>query len=151
MGNRHRGRELAFQILYQMDFNPGPFDEVLEGFLKPARGLPQVKEFARSLSEGAWDRHLETDKILTDLAKHWDLKRFSSVDRAILRLGAYELLFRPEIPAEVSLNECVELAKEYGGEDSFKFVNGLLDQMHRIHPGDKVESAKPVSKKGHRV
>ncbi len=143
MGNRHRGRELAFQILYQLDFNRVPIEEVFNNFLHEARGLPQVKSFARELSGGAWDRRGEIDKILGESAQHWDLKRFSAVDRAILRLGAYELLYREEIPSEVSLDECIELAKAYGGEDSSKFVNGLLDQVTKAHPRKKVLNAKP--------
>lgn len=87
----------------------------------------------------------ESDECLRQLSQNWGLERFAAVDRAILRLGAYELLHCKEIPCQVTLNECVELAKEYGTDDSAKFVNGVLDQVRITRKPEKVEPVKPAS------
>jgi N utilization substance protein B len=138
VGNRHRGRELAFQILFQME-QGGHSDlpEVFMQFLPEQKANPEAKEFARLLAGEAWPLREELDKTLAAVAENWDVKRFGSVDRALLRLGAYELLYRPDIPYEVTLNEAVELAKAYGTDESPAFVNGVLDMLRKRNPREK--------------
>lgn len=131
MGPRRRGRELAFQILYQMDLGRDSIEYVLRHFEDLKRAKDEARSFAQELSRGAAENLPDTDALITACAKNWDFKRLSSVDRALLRLGAYELLHRPDIPAEVTLNECIEMAKSYGTDDSPGFVNGILDQIRR--------------------
>jgi N utilization substance protein B len=143
MGVRRRGRELAFQVLYQMDLGGSTIKEALKHFLDLKTAQPQAREFAESLAAGAAAKLEGIDKVIVRLSKNWDFARLNSVDRALLRLGSYELLHRPEIPAEVTLNECIELAKAYGSDDSAAFVNGLLDRVKT----EKEQAPAPVKKK----
>lgn len=128
---RRRGRELAFQLLFQMDLKDCTVDAAAKSFTDLEQAKPDAREFALELARGAAKALPAIDDQLAQLSKKWDFKRISSVDKALLRLGAYELGQRPDIPHEVSINECVELAKIYGMDESPGFVNGLLDQMRR--------------------
>lgn len=97
---------------------------------------PLIREYTEKLVRGALE-HLEAlDKIIERVADHWEIKRMAYVDRNILRLSAYELLFFNDIPVKVAINEAVELAKRYGEPDSSKFVNGILDRIAKTesHP-----------------
>jgi N utilization substance protein B len=147
VGNRHRGRELAFQILYQMEF--GAYEDMHDVFLRflpDQAGNPQAKEFARRLAEEAWPLREGLDKVLQDAATNWDVKRFSAVDRALMRLGAFELVHRVDIPVEVTIDEVVELAKAYSGEESPRFINGVLDQVRKSHACEKKEPGPKLSR-----
>jgi len=101
-------------------------------WLKPRPKDPNIAElcdFALELVRGVLDFREEIDKRIRSLSEHWRLERMSIVDRNILRLGAYEVLYRPDIPPKVTIDEAVELAKEYGDEKSGSFVNGILDKL----------------------
>ncbi len=131
MGARRKGREIAVQILYQADVAGVPLSEAFatyEGYFKPSR---RAMEFAKELVNGVAERQEEIDAWIERFSKHWKLARMSAIDRNILRLATYELLFRPDIPPKVSINEAVELAKSFGSEESAAFVNGILDAIYR--------------------
>ncbi|KLU61359.1 hypothetical protein CEB3_c23000 [Peptococcaceae bacterium CEB3] len=129
--SRRRGRETALQVLFQLDMtgeaaDPGPvLDRWGEEFAVPAEDL----SFARELVQGTLAHRTEIDEKLARIAAGWHLERMANVDRNVLRLTAFEILFRPDIPRPVSLNEGIELAKLFGGNDSAKFVNGVLDKL----------------------
>jgi N utilization substance protein B len=137
MGARHRGRELAFQILFQMDLGREGVAYAIQYFLDFKNAQKEVAAFAESLASGASEHLKEIDAHITAYSKNWDFKRLNSVDKALMRLGCYELLHRQDIPAEVTLNECIELAKAYGSEESPAFVNGILDQIRKEHAPEK--------------
>lgn len=143
MGIRRRGRELAFQVLYQMDLGRTTIDYALEHFIDLKTAQAKAGDFAVSLAKGAALALDEIDAMIRAMSKNWDFKRLSSVDRALLRLGVFELLYRPEIPAEVTLNECIELAKSYGTDESAGFVNGILDQVRREQPDARKVKSTP--------
>lgn len=133
MGTRHFTRQLAVQALYALDANPliG-----VEGALAVVLG--EVSEDSNAdqkrlgeLVQGAWDERKRIDPLVEDASKNWKLSRMDRVDRAILRLGAYELAIRSDVPAPVVLSEAVELAKEFGSPDSPAFINGILDRVAR--------------------
>lgn len=131
MGLRRKAREIAIQILYQADVAGVPFSEAFatyEGYFNPS---PKVLSFARELVNGVAEKQEEIDKVIERYSKNWKLSRMSAIDRNILRLATYELLFRPDIPPKVSINEAVELAKAFGTEESASFVNGILDAIYR--------------------
>ncbi|AEH45734.1 NusB antitermination factor [Thermodesulfatator indicus DSM 15286] len=131
MGLRRKAREIAVQILYQADVAGVPFNEAFatyEGYFNPS---PKVLEFAKELVNGVAEKQEEIDKIIEKYAKHWKLSRMSATDRNILRLATYELLYRPDIPERVSINEAIELAKSFGSDESASFVNGILDAIYR--------------------
>ena len=130
-GNRSQGREAALKILYQLDVTKDGPEKGLDIFFKHHRVSVNVRPFVTRLVEGACQRMAEIDSVLAKHATHWSLERMPMVDRNILRLGVFELLFDPETPPKVVINEAVELAKDFGTPDSGKFVNGVLDSIYK--------------------
>ncbi len=125
------------QILYQIDITRDNIDQVWEGFWlacdeKDIDG--GVKDFTRDLVKGVGDNLEVIDLKISNYAKNWELERMAVVDRNILRLAAYEILFRSDIPPKVSINEAVELAKKYSDVQAGKFVNGILDKIKAEKP-----------------
>ncbi len=119
----------ALQILYQIDITGDPVDDVLEQFWRDAEQSPEVRGFATQLVKGASKNLEEIDALIVQRSEHWKLSRMPAIDRSILRLGIYELLYRDDIPPKVAINEAVELAKNYSTPDSGKFINGILDKL----------------------
>ena len=154
MGVRHRGRELAFQILFQTDQTGDKVNAVIARFQDMKHVNAEAAGFAESLAVGAFGALASIDARISAAADHWKLGRLLSVDRALLRLGTFELDQRRETPKEVVLDECIALAKTYGGEDSAAFVNGVLDKLAReLRPSDptaRKDKAKPKSRVGKR-
>jgi len=134
MRKRTKGRELALQLLYQADVTNVDAKDLMEDFFAMdanAKEEIDAREFAIDLA-GSVCAHLEKlDKAISSYATNWQLDRMATVDRNILRLAAFELLFRPDIPPKVAINEAVELAKKYGDVESGKFVNGVLDKINK--------------------
>ena len=132
MGLRRDGREAAIQFLYQYDTHkPANVEEALAAFWKQTEEPQNVREFANDLLRGALEKRPEVDAKIRTLADNWDFERLAVVDRNILRLAVYEMLFRPEIPPVVSINEAIEIAKKFSTAESGKFVNGLLDRVKK--------------------
>jgi len=132
MGTRRRGRELALQILYQHEFAGMPVGEIFSTFEELEHAPAAAREFAIALVEGVVARRDEIDAHLGGQAEHWRLERMAAVDRNILRLALYELLFDRDTPPAVVIDEAVEIAKRFGSERSSQFVNGVLDGfLHR--------------------
>ena len=129
MGNRRRAREIALQILYRLDANPcdpGTACEEMEGL---GDMEPDVQGFARNLVIGTMNNLEEVDRTISAASLRWDMKRMAAVDRNLLRLASYELMFHKDTPARVVLNEAIEMAKSFGGEESSGFINGILDRV----------------------
>lgn len=132
MGSRHESRELALQFLYQQDTNskyPHTLPEAFQAFWKMQEHEPEAEKFAEDLARGVIEHREAVDAKIKGYAKNWDFARLAVVDRNILRLAIYELLFREDIPPVVSINEAIDLAKKYSTEDSGRFVNGILDRV----------------------
>ena len=130
MTRRSRGREVALQVLYQVEQNHGVSPDEVRRFIE-RRLLEDRKlcEFTEGLVEGVLEHQAQIDTMISQVAENWRLDRMAAIDRNILRLGAYEMLFRPEIPAKVAINEALELAKRYSTAQSSRFVNGILDRV----------------------
>jgi N utilization substance protein B len=144
MGFRHRARERALQILFQYDIHGKP-GFWLDEFWKPLKEREETKAFAEQLVRGVQEHKQDLDALIGRYATNWKVSRMHIVDRNILRLGAYELLWLDAVPAKVTLNETIELAKEFGDEDAAKFVNGILDKMLATEPrleAKRAEAAK---------
>ena len=133
---RHLGREFAMQFLFQFDLYDEFDDTKLEHFwtqleesgLYPQnRLLRKSKEFAEKLVRGAIEKKADIDSSIEKFAKKSKIDRMAIVDRNIMRIATYEMLFCPEIPPVVSINEAVEIAKSFGGEESGSFINGILN------------------------
>lgn len=127
-GQRHKGRECAIQIMYQIDSGTG-LNQAIDDFFNHFALSQEGIEFAKELVQGAVSNLSNIDDKITQNSPKWRLDRMSVVDRNILRLGVYELTFTPDLPPKVVLNEWIEVAKRYGSENSSAFVNGVLDNM----------------------
>jgi N utilization substance protein B len=151
MSNRHLARAIVLQSLYEWDFhdcaqNPdGIIDRNLEEF------APEFdeKDFAKHLAEGIRSKKEQIDATISTFAPDWPLPKITLVDRNVLRIGTYELIFDTNIPSKVAINEAIELAKTFGGESSGKFVNGVLGAVYRnqIAQGVEKEADKPKEDK----
>jgi len=136
MANRHLSRSIAMQSLYEWDFfgqDTSRLEEILERNLKEFGPGLETNVFVRQLVNGVITHLPKIDKIIEKSAPEWPIDQITIVDRNILRLGLYELLFgdRSETPPKVAINEAIELAKSFGGESSGKFVNGVLGTVYR--------------------
>lgn len=128
-GTRRKGRELALQALYQIEITGDPSAAAVDLFLRHFEGTSQAKEFARRLVSGVVSQRAAIDRLIEQTAENWKLARLAKVDLVILRMATYELLFCPDIPTTVSLDEAIEIGKRFGSADSGTFINGVLDQI----------------------
>ena len=134
MAQRSRAREVALQLLFQRDFNVDVARPVVEQFVQDRLGKPALVPFCLGLYDGVLGNAADIDRRLQDAARNWRLPRMAAVDRNVLRLGAYEVLFATDTPRAVALDEAIELARRYGAKDSPAFVNGVLDRLHPAAP-----------------
>ncbi len=139
MGVRREGRELALQMLYALDINPLEQREALQLFRDNTRAAGNVRVFAEDLVAGVVANLAAIDGAIEAKSKNWALGRMARVDLSILRLAVYELLFRPDIPKNVTINEAIEVAKKFGTEDSPAFVNGILDEVASTIPDKEAQ------------
>ena len=131
MRKRTKAREYALQVLYQLDIRRGDINETLQEFWDVRQPTPEVKTFAQQLAEGTMSHVQEIDQLISAHANNWNIKRMAVVDRNILRLGVFELLYVTDVPPTVCINEAIELAKRFGDAESAKFINGILDAIHK--------------------
>ncbi len=129
MGVRRRAREAALQILYCADLAAETVERAEHLYWEHLASSLEGRDFAATLVQGYAGRAQAIDDMIRKVSEHWRLERMPRVDRNILRLSAYELMFMPDVPRKVTLNEAVELAKRYGSEGSAGFVNGVLDRI----------------------
>lgn len=130
-GTRRKGRELALQALYQIEITGDTSVNAVELFLRHFEGNPKAKEFARRLVSGVVSQSPAIDQMIQQCTDNWKLARLAKVDLVILRMATYELIFCPDIPTTVSLDEAIEIGKRFGSADSANFINGVLDQIAR--------------------
>ena len=134
MGRRRRARELALQLLYELDVR-GESDPAarLDDFWRRHAVEEDVRTFADQVVRGTKTHQPKIDELITRFAEHWDLERMAVVDRNILRAGIYELLWGSDVPPKVAINEALEIARKFSTEESTRFINGLLDRVLREH------------------
>ncbi len=129
MSRRRRGRELAVQVLYQLDITGQEPQRALALFWQNFAREAEAFEFAEKLVWGVWHKREEIHNLIASSAQNWRLGRMAKVDLSILRVATYELLSCPDLPPSIIINEAVEIAKRYGTEESSAFVNGILDRI----------------------
>jgi len=129
MGKRRRAREAAIQYHFWRDLQHGEGPERIEDFWEFCPATPRVREFAQPLIEGTVALLPEIDERIRRYCENYEFRRISAVDRNVLRVAIYEMLYRDDIPPVVSINEAIELAKTFGGAESGRFVNGILDRV----------------------
>jgi N utilization substance protein B len=146
--NRHLGRIIVLQTLYEQDFrqfagdSQFDLDEVLARNIARYESMVDDLDFIQQLVRGVSSKIAELDKTLQPIAPEWPIEQIARIDRTILRIGLYELTYEPDVPPKVAINEAVELAKAFGSDNSSKFVNGVLGTALR----QKDEAAKPTKK-----
>jgi N utilization substance protein B len=136
--NRRKAREYALQALFQHEFaGDRSLLELAEERSPDKKSDEAFKKFAEELVNGTLNHLEEIDRILQEAAEHWKMERMAAVDRNILRCAVYEIIYRSDIPAAVTINEALEIAKKYSSLESASFINGLLDKIAHIHAKSK--------------
>lgn len=150
--NRHLGRIVALQTLYELDFRVEVEEKNLDRLAILQRNIDRYsevvddKEFISSLVDGVTEKQEELDAIIQPVAPDWPLSQIARIDRTILRMGVYELYFNKSVPKKVVINEAVELAKSFGADNSSKFINGVLGTVLK-NLEDESPKKKPTTKK----
>jgi N utilization substance protein B len=130
IGKRRQARENVLKILYQMEILGDELDTVLDRYWDTSPTFDDtIKKFANELVKGIVERKNELDEVIKNKLKNWNFERVAIIDRNILRMGVYEIMFRDDIPDSVSINEAIEIAKKYGDQESSRFINGILDKV----------------------
>jgi transcription antitermination protein NusB len=144
---RHRAREQALQLLFQWDLRRTPVEDIIRGYYdsllvnEDSIGKPRPDEFAELLLRGVIEELAGVDDLITRHAVHWRMERMPAVDRNILRIAVYEML-RTDTPPAVVIDEALELARRFSGEESVHFVNGVLDAVRRELPAAAAGAAQ---------
>jgi len=129
LGIRRRGRELALQVLYQIDVTHREVGEALDLFWDNFTSDEEARYFCERLVRGMVEHLDEINDLIGKHAEHWEVGRMTQIDRNILRMAVYELVYCQDIPPKVTINEAVEIGKKFGSEDSGAFINGILDRI----------------------
>jgi N utilization substance protein B len=134
MGVRRKGREYALQALYLTDVAKVEINKAIRSVTADEKADLDASVFAKRLALGAFEKKEQLDEVIVKHTQNWEIGRMAGLDRNILRLGAYELIYELETPVSVIIDEAVEIAKMFSTDDSGKFVNGILDKIKRERP-----------------
>jgi N utilization substance protein B len=129
MGTRRRGREATLQLLYALEVTQTDVSAVLHTAWAQAMMAEETRDFTMALVQGVIVHRDEIDGLIQEWSAHWSLERIGLVERSILRFAIYELLYMPDIPPNVTINEAIEVAKKYGSGEAAAFINGILDRI----------------------
>lgn len=144
MGTRRRARELAMQALFYMDTQQNGSPRMLERFCENF-SLPQnVRPFFLQLVNGVLAAQPQIDSLIERYSKNWRVQRMSCVDRNVMRVAVFEMLFCPDIPPKVSINEAIDVAKKFGTEESGAFINGIVDRIRIALENGEIQSGMPI-------
>ena len=130
---RRKARELALKMLYQAEVDRDATDAALEGYLNIFPYQDDIVAYTRFLLSGVKREKAGLDRCIEEASENWKISRITYVDKSILRVGIFEMLYSEEVPPKVAIDEALELAKKFGGEDSKDFINGILDRILRDH------------------
>ena len=129
MGKRHQARELALKVLFQLESSDDDPEEVLRYHASEGAATADVANFAGQLVSGVIANREKLDAILSEASEHWKLGQMAKVDRVILRIAVYEIAIDRHVPTKAAINESIELAKTFSGDESGRFVNGILGRV----------------------
>ncbi len=145
MASRRKGRILAFQALYSWDISSVSTGDLLDFAWLDAEKRESLDEstavFSRHLIMGTIEHMEEIDREIKNHLKNWDFSRLNKVDLAILRMSAFSLLFQDDISPSIVIDEAIDISREFGTDESYRFINGVLDAIRKSRPGDKKGSA----------
>ena len=133
--HRRKARELALKMLYQMEVNLDAVDAALGRYLKVFPYQDDIVDYTRFLLSGVKKEQDKLDRCIAEASEHWKLSRITYVDKNILRMAVFEMLYSVDAPPKVAIDEALELAKKFGSEDSKDFINGILDRILKDHYG----------------
>jgi N utilization substance protein B len=143
MASRRKGRILAFQALYFWESNRVPVEELVSFAWLEEEKLKSLDEemavFSRSLIAGAIENIGDIDKMLKNHLENWDISRLNRVDLAVLRMSVYSLMFQSDMPPSIVIDEAIGICKEFGTDESYKFINGVLDSIRKSLPQDRAK------------
>jgi N utilization substance protein B len=130
---RRQAREWVVQFLFQTEFNPEELEQALADFWNDPEKTPLDRDrcYVNEVIQGVLDEQAKIDRTLKRYTDNWDVDRLGALDRTVLRVAVYEMLFRDDVPPVVSINEAIEIAKAYSGQKSARFVNGILDRIQK--------------------
>lgn len=130
---RRQAREWVVQFLFQTEFNPEDLEQALADFWDDDEKTPLERDrnYVNEVIHGVIDQQVKIDRTLKRYTDNWDVERLGTLDRTVLRVAVYEMLFRDDVPPVVSINEAIEIAKAYSGQKSARFVNGVLDRIQK--------------------
>lgn len=148
MGKRRKAREAAVQYHFWRDLQHGETPQKIDEFWDFCPVKTSIRDFARPLIEGMVEHLDEIDERIRRYCENYEFRRIAPVDRNVLRLAIYEMLYRDDIPPVVSINEAIELAKTFGGPDSGRFVNGILDRVRKDLTRPAREAATSAKEEG---
>ena len=129
MGKRHQARELALKVLFQLEGTGDEVDDVLSYHASENGAGEEIANFARQLVDGVIANQVKLDSILSEASEHWKLDQMAKVDRIILRIAVYEIAIDRRVPTKAAVNESIELAKTFSGDEAGRFVNGILGKV----------------------
>ena len=130
MGRRRKARELAVQVLFNLEFSSDSPADVFDLICEVFSSRRAIRSFSKELVLGVCNKKDDLDELISNASKNWRLDRMSRLDKCILRLAAFEILFMEDIPPKVSIDEAVEIGKKFGSDGSGSFINGVLDNIY---------------------
>ncbi len=139
---RSKARAIALSLLYQIEISKVDSRQALNSYLENYPQKQEIIDFFSLLVEGVIINISSIDSLIKEHVKNWEIERMAVIDRNILRMGCFELLFSEDIPPKVAINEAIELAKRFGDVDSPRFVNGILDKIYKMEKGAKEKRMK---------
>jgi N utilization substance protein B len=139
---RSKAREVAIHILYQVEIAKTDYKEAFRSYLESYPQKQEVIDFSLMLIDGVITNLPKLDSLIKKYVKNWEIERMAVIDRNVLRMAAFEIIYLEEIPPKVSINEAIELAKRFGDIDSPRFVNGVLDKIYKMESKKAEGSSK---------
>lgn len=145
MGQRRKAREETLRILFRLEFENKQIEKTLNQYWKSKKASEEIKEYSTWLVNGVISDQAKIDNIIQQVSEHWRISRMALVDRNILRMAVFELLYEENIAPAIVINEAIEIAKKYSGEEAATFVNGILDAVRK----DLKDIKKSLEEKEH--
>jgi N utilization substance protein B len=145
MGRRRKAREDTLRILFRLEFENKQIEKTLDQYWKSKKASEEIKEYSTWLVNGVISDQAKIDNIIQQVSEHWRISRMALVDRNILRMAVFELLYEEKIAPAIVINEAIEIAKKYSGEEAATFVNGILDAVRK----DLKDIKKSLEEKKH--
>ena len=139
MGKRRKARESTLQILFQLEFDDSELEKSFESFWRERKASKEIKEYSRWLVEGIESHRERIDRLIQSVSENWRITRMAIVDRNVLRIAVFELLYEENIAPAIVINEAIEITKKYSSEEAATFVNGILDAARK-----KIEEMKKL-------